>query len=297
MNKTKKQDKNNTVILPIEDKNPSVRVFRVCSYTILIILAMISLLPPLWVFFSAFKNINEFLATPPTIIPRSFEPHKIIEAWEQANFGTAYINTIIIGGGQLIINLLFNGLAGYSLSRLKPKGWKLVFMLVTWTMMMPHTVNMVPLYMTFIDMPIIHVNLSNTYIPLYIMAGAQPFTMLLFKSFFDSIHMSYLEAARIDGCTELGIFFKIILPLSKPVIFSVSLFALNGIWGDFFWPYLLLRDERLLPTGVKIYKLAGTARKDIYFMVMIFVMLPPIIIYFTFQKYLMKGLSIGGVKG
>ncbi len=297
MKENKKQKQNNTVILPIEEKNPSSRAFYIIAYTILIILAGISLFPPLWVFLSAFKNINEFLATPPTIIPRSFEPWKVIEAWKQAHFGTAYLNTLCIGGGQLIVNLLLNGLAGYSLSRLKPKGGKLVFMLITWTMMMPHSMNMVPLYMTFIDMPIIHVNITNTYLPLWIMAGAQPFNILLFKSFFDSIHMSYLEAARIDGCTEFGIFTKIILPLSKPIVFTVSLFALNGIWGDFFWPYLILRDEKLLPTGVKIYKMATAARKDIYFMVMIFVMLPPIIIYFTLQKYMMKGLAIGGVKG
>lgn len=297
MKENKKQKQNNTVILPIEERNPSSRAFYICAYIILTILAVVCLFPPLWVFLSAFKNINEFLATPPTIIPRSFEPWKVIEAWKQANFGRAYLNTLCIGGVQLIINLLFNGLAGYSLSRLKPKGWKLVFMIITWTMMMPHSMNMVPLYMTFIDMPIIHVNLSNTYIPLYIMAGAQTFNILLFKSFCDSIHMSYLEAARIDGCTEFGIFTKIILPLSKPIVFTISLFALNGIWGDFFWPYLLLRDESLLPTGVKIYKMATAARQDIYFMVMIFVMLPPIIIYFTLQKYMMKGLALGGIKG
>lgn len=265
MKKNKRQDKNNTVILPVEHKNPTARAFYIAAYTILIILAVICLFPPLWVFFSAFKNINEFLATPPTIIPRSFEPYKVIEAWNEVNFGRAYLNTFYLGAGQLVFDLLFNGLAGYVLSRLKPRGWKLIFMIVTWTMMMPHSMNMVPLYMTFIDMPLIHINLSNTFLPFWIMAGAKPFTILLFKSFFDSIHMSYLEAARMDGCTELGIFFKIILPLSKPIIFSVSLFALNGIWGDFLWPYLILRDENLLPTGVKIYKMGASAREDIYF--------------------------------
>lgn len=297
MKKNKKREKNNTVILPVESKNTSSRILYTVIYIILIILALISFIPPLWVLFSAFKNINEFYMTPPTIIPRSFEPGKIVEAWKLANFGSAYLNTIWLGAGQLVFDLLFNGLAGYVLSRLKPKGWKLIFTVVTWTMMMPHSMNMVPLYMSFVDMPLIHVNLTNTFWPFWIMAGAKPFTILLFKSFFDSISMSYLEAARIDGCTEFGIFYKIILPLSKPIVFSVSLFTLNGIWGDFLWPYLILRDASLYPTGVKLYKMGQVAREDIYFMAMIFVMLPPIIIYFTFQKYLMKGLSLGGIKG
>ncbi|MBQ8588390.1 MAG: carbohydrate ABC transporter permease, partial [Clostridia bacterium] len=211
MKKKKKYEKNNTVILPVESKNTSSRILYTVIYVILIILAAVCLIPPLWVLFSAFKNINEFYMTLPTIIPHSFEPWKIVEAWTQANFGNAYLNSIWLGAGQLAFDLVFNGLAGYVLSRLKPKGWKFVFTIITWTMMMPHSMNMVPLYMTFIDMPLIHVNLSNTFLPFWIMAGAKPFTILLFKSFFDSIHMSYIEAARMDGCSEIGIFVRIIL--------------------------------------------------------------------------------------
>lgn len=297
MKKDKKKESAHGIILPVEEKDMVSKIVYGVLYAILMIMAIICLFPPLWVLLSAFKNINEFLATPPTIIPRSFEPEKIVTAWKEARFGRSYLNTLYLGAGQLVFSLLFNGLGGYVLSRLKPKGHTLIFTLVTWTMMMPTTVAMVPLYMTFIDMPIIHINLSNTFLPFWIMAGASPFYILLFKSFFDSIHMSYLEAARIDGCTELGIFFKIILPLSKPVMFSVALFVLNGIWGDFLWPYLILRKEELYTTGVKIYQMQSGVQIDIYFMSMLFVMLPPVIMYLLFQKYLMKGLSIGGVKG
>ena len=297
MKKDKKKESAHGIILPVEEKDMVSKIVYGVLYAILMIMAIICLFPPLWVLLSAFKNINEFLATPPTIIPRSFEPEKIVTAWKEARFGRSYLNTLYLGAGQLVFSLLFNGLGGYVLSRLKPKGHTLIFTLVTWTMMMPTTVAMVPLYMTFIDMPIIHINLSNTFLPFWIRAGASPFYILLFKSFFDSIHMSYLEAARIDGCTELGIFFKIILPLSKPVMFSVALFVLNGIWGDFLWPYLILRKVELYTTGVKIYQMQSGVQIDIYFMSMLFVMLPPVIMYLLFQKYLMKGLSIGGVKG
>ncbi len=297
MKKHKKQERNNSIILPVEQKDRTSRVVSTIFFTVLSVLAVVCLLPPLWVLLSAFKNINEFFATPPTLIPRSFEPWKLVSAWKEARFGRAYLNTVYLGAGQLAFSLLFNGLGGYVLSRLKPKGHKVIFALVTWTMMMPTSVCMVPLFMTFIDMPLIHVNLSNTFLPFWIMAGASPFYILLFKSFFDSIHMSYLEAARIDGCTEFGIFTKIILPLSKPIMFSVALFVLNNIWGDFLWPYLLLRDKELYTTGVKIYQMQSNVSKDIYFMSMLFVMLPPIVIYIFFQKYLMKGLSLGGIKG
>lgn len=297
MAKKHKDDDGHGIILPIERKDKATRIVYIISYSVLTFLALICFFPPLWTFLSAFKNIKEFQMTPPTIIPRSFEPWKLAEAWKKTDFGRSYLNTLIMGGGNVLFSLTFNGLAGYTLSRLKPKGHKLIFMLITWTMMLPTSVKMVPLFMTFIDMPFLHINITNTFLPFWIMSGASCFYILLFKSFFDSIHISYLEAARIDGCTELGIFYKIILPLSRPVMFSVAVFVMNGIWGDFLWPYLILTNENLYTTGIKLYKMNGTTTQDIYFMMMVFVIIPPIIMYFTFQKYLMKGLSLGGVKG
>ena len=295
--KVKQIDSSHGIITNVERSNASARVFMTIAYIILIIAALVCFLPPIWVFISAFKDTNEFLMSPPTIIPRSFNPEKFVEAWKQSNFGRSYLNTMIMGAGNVIFSITFNGLSGYALSRLKPKGWNLVFILLTWSMMMPASVCMVPLFMDFCSLPIIGVNITNTFLPFWIMSAGGSFTTLLFKSFFDSISISYLEAARMDGCTELGIFFRIIVPLSKPIMFTVMVFALNGIWGDFLWPYLILREDNLLTTGVKIYKMQGSATIDMQFMVMLFVTIPPVIVYLFLQKYMMKGISLGGVKG
>ncbi len=295
--KTKQINSSHGLILSIEHDNASTKIFYIVSYAILIILGLVCFLPPIWIFVSAFKDINEFLATPPTIIPRSFNPGKFIEAWKQSDFGRSYLNTMIMGLGNVASHLIFNGLAGYALSRLKPKGWKFIFLLLTWSMMMPASVCMVPLFMDFCELPIFGINITDSFIPFWLMSAGGSYTTLLFKSFFDSISISYLEAARIDGCSELGIFFRIIVPLSKPIMFTVTVFTLNGIWGDFLWPYLLLRDKELWTTGIKIYKMQASATKDMQFMVMLFATIPPVIVYLFLQKYMMKGISIGGVKG
>lgn len=295
--KIKQPDSSHSLVLSIEHGDANVRIFYTIAYAILIILALVCFLPPIWVFVSAFKDINEFLANPPTIIPRSFNPGKFVEAWKQSNFGRSYLNTMIMGAGNVVFNIGANGFAGYALSRLKPKGWRLIFTLLTWSMMMPASVCMVPLFMDFCELPIFGINITDSFLPFWIMSAGGAFTTLLFKSFFDSISLSYLEAARIDGCSEIGIFMRIIVPLSKPIMFTVMVFALNGIWGDFLWPYLILRDENLWTTGVKIYKMQGSATKDMQFMVMLFVTIPPVIVYLFLQKYMMKGISIGGVKG
>ncbi|MEG2670553.1 MAG: ABC transporter permease subunit, partial [Oscillospiraceae bacterium] len=153
-------------------------------------------------------------------------------------------------------------------------------------------------FMTFIDFPIFHVNLINTYLPMWMMAGANAFYIMLFKSFFDSIPISYIEAARLDGCSNLGIFTRIILPLSKPLIMVIAIFSFNGAWENFFWPYLVLKDTNIQTVAVEIFKLkvSGIAI-DEFMVVLLFSIAPPAIIFIFLQKYIMTGFTLGGIKG
>ena len=298
MLKRKKEDKKKSgIILDIEQSQGKVKLFNIINFSILLIIMCICVLPILWVIASSFKDTQEFIMDPPTIIPRSFNINKFPEVWKDAHFGKSYLNTITMGAGNVVFSITINGLAGYVLSRLRPKGHILVITLILWTMMTPHTMNMVPLFMTFVDFPLLHINLTDTFWPFWLMSGAAPFFVMLFKSFFDGIPMSYMEAARIDGCTELGIYTKIILPLSKPVVFTVAIFVLNGIWGDFLWPYLILREPSLYTTGIKIFYLQKDATIDVQYMSILFVVIPSAVMYVTFQKYLAQGIAIGGVKG
>ena len=257
------------IVLATEMKSLKVKVIYWVFFAFLSVLAVVCIFPVLWLLLSAFKNIDEFLMNPPTIIPRSFEFGKLFSVWRKIPaMQKAYINTLIMGLGDIFFSLTVNGLAGYSLSRLKPKGHKLILALVLWTMMMPSAVSMVPLFMTFVDFPYLHVNLTNTFLPMWLMAAANPFYVMLFKSFFDSIHISYIEAARLDGCTEISIFLRIVAPLSTPIMMTVVIFIMNGIWGSFLWPYLILRDPNLYTTGIRIYSLLNEVRIDEYYMAM-----------------------------
>lgn len=295
--RTKEVEKRNSFILDIEQKQPKIKVLNIIVFSILFVMACVFTIPLLWLIVSGFKDISEFRMDPPTIIPQSFQPYKLIEVWKKAKFGRTYLNTLIMGIGNVISCVTCSGLAGYVLSRLKPRGHKVIMTLILWTMMMPKTMNMVPLFMTFIDFPIFHFNLSNTFWPFWLMSGATTFYMMLFKSFFDGIPTSYLEAARIDGSSELGNYVRIILPLSKPVIFTVTIFILSGIWGDFLWPFLIFQDPDKFTTGIKIYHLQKTLSVDENFLSMLFVIFPSAVMYFGFQKYLSQGMSLGGVKG
>ena len=288
------------IISKFDMQNPSVKVLYGLIWFFLILAVLLCFVPPLWCMTSALKDSREFFSVPATIIPRSFHPEKLWETWEMLNFGQAYLNTIVVLCGSLIMSLVCNGMMGYVLSRLRPRGYKLVLSLVLWTLMLPQSVSQVPLFKNFLSLPILGINITESYLPMWLLAGANAFYVLIFKSFFDSIPQSLIEAARLDGCTNLGIFFRVMLPLSKPVLMVIAIFTINASWSDFFWPYLVLGSRSELYTVmVKIFYMAGSSgySEDIQVVALIFTIIPPTILFLFFQRYIMSGFTLSGIKG
>lgn len=286
------------IISKFDMQNPSVKVLYGLIWFFLILAVLLCFVPPLWCMTSALKDSREFFSVPATIIPRSFHPEKLWETWEMLNFGQAYLNTIFVLCGSLVMSLVCNGMMGYVLSRLRPRGYKLVLSLVLWTLMLPQSVSQVPLFKNFLSLPILGINITESYLPMWLLAGANAFYVLIFKSFFDSIPQSLIEAARLDGCTNLGIFFRVMLPLSKPVLMVIAIFTINASWSDFFWPYLVLGSRSELYTVmVKIFYMAGWYSEDIQVVALIFTIIPPTILFLFFQRYIMSGFTLSGIKG
>lgn len=279
-------------------KKPSFILLYWVMFAILILISLVCLLPTLWVGLSGFKDVSEMYAVPPTIIPKSFNVGKVADVWFKVNVLKYFTNSVMLIIGCWAFDIVVNGLAGYVLSRIKPVGSSVIETLVFWSMLLPG-ISMVPLYMTFVDVPLLHINLIGNYLPIWVIAGANAFNILLFRNFFNSIPMSYLEAARIDGCTDLGIFGKIILPLSKPIIMVVTIFSITGTWGNFMWPYLILGNTNLEPVAVMLYRLStGSSLMDNEYMLLLMIsIIPMIIMYAIFSKHIMGGLNMSGLKG
>lgn len=292
-------DKKTTGIYTAVDmKSKSAKLVYWILWAIMLLFAMCCFLPPLWILLSSMKDTKEFLQIPPTLFPKRFDIGKVAEVWKTLDFVKYYINTVVLAIGDVVFMILINGLAGYVISRLKPKGASLISILVLWTMMLPGTVSMIPLFKTYIDVPYLHVNLTNTYWPMWLMSGAQAFYVMLFKNFFDTIDMALVEAARIDGCNDFKIFTRIMLPLSVPIIATVSIFTVNGAWGNFFWPFLLLKNTEIQTVSVELYNLKQSGyAMDKYMVALLLSIIPPSIIFVLFQRHIMGGINIGGVKG
>lgn len=295
----KKEKRESTgAILEPDLKSKKVKIGYAILYAVAIIISLTFIVPVIWILLSAFKDTKEFSAITPTLLPQNIDIKKIGRVWSRVSLGRAYLSTVYMMAGSLFFSLISNGFAGYVLSRLKPRGSVVVATVILWSMMMPGGLSMVPLFISFTkNIPFTNVNLMDSYLPIWMMAGASAFNVLLFKSFFDGISTSYLEAARIDGCSEIGIFGRIVMPLSKPVFFSVAIFVLTGGWGQFLWPYLLIKTVAKQPIGVRTYLMQSELAIDEYFMMLIFVIVPPVLFFCFFQKYIMDGVSLGGVKG
>lgn len=296
----KKDAQSMGIISKYDMRNPWIKILYGFIWFCMILAVLVCFIPPLWVMTSALKDSREFFSVPATTIPRSWHPEKLWDTWNMLNFGKAYLNTLSVLCGSLVVSLVCNGMLGYVLSRLKPRGSKIVLSLVLWTLMLPQSVSQVPLFKNFLSLPILGINITETYLPMWLLAGANAFYVLVFKSFFDSIPQSLIEAARLDGCNNLSIFFRIMMPLSKPVLMVITIFTINASWSDFFWPYLVLGSRTELYTVmVKIFYMAGSTgySEDIQVVALIFTIIPPAILFLFFQRYIMSGFTLSGIKG
>lgn len=165
-------------------KSGKVKVAYTVMIIFLVVLAISCLLPVVWAAMSALKQPEEMYRIPPTFFPTTVDLSRVKKIVSQVHIGHYLLNTIWIILGCWIVDVLFNGLAGYVLSKIRPKGTPVVETLIFWSMMLPG-ISMAPLYMTFVDLPILHIDISGTFFPLWIMAGCNAFNIMLFRNFFD----------------------------------------------------------------------------------------------------------------
>lgn len=293
-----KKEMNKGILTSTDMKQVKYKLLYAAILAFVLIYCVVTLIPVVWIVLSGFKDVKEMYSVPVKFFPKKIELSKLTKIWREMKFYKYYISTFEMALGAVVSTCLVGGLAGYSLSRLKPAGSKLVFMILFWLMLMPGTLRTVPLYMTFNDFPVIHINMLNSFWPIWLMSASGIFNIILFKNFFDGISSSIIEAAKIDGATDIGIFARIVLPLSMPVFMTVAIFTFNGQIGQFFWPYLLINKKEMTVLGVQMFNMNKSSyTMDYQMLAVLFSILPQLVVFAIFQKRIIGGVNIGGVKG
>ena len=257
------------------------------------LMVLVAVFPLIWVILAGFKDLKEFMSST-SIFPREFNFGLFATTWNQLGIAKNYLNSLISVAGSVLCALLFNGLLGYGIGVLKPKGHGVVKKLVMFSLLMPATISIVPLFMN-----IQNLNLGSSFLPLWLSFGANAMYVILFAQFFESLPRSIIEASRIDGCSQLQTFFRIVLPLSKPICVVISIFAINSSWSDFLLPYLVLRgsDKQTVMVRLFVFSTEQTVNADAMMRSVVFAMIPPIILFFIFQKQLTENAVSVGIKG
>ena len=274
-------------------------IYRIVLTLIVVVFTLIFIGPLYFLFADGLKSTQEAITNPPTLYPHHVHVSDYKSTWELLGMGRLFLNTFYYAFGALFFQLLFDVAAAYALSRLRPVLGNLVFALMLATLMIPATVLVVPQYLTVADLPILHINLIGTPEAIWLPSVTNAFNIFLLKRFFDSIPHELLDAAAIDGASPMRTLLRIVVPISRPILAVVSIFALVTVWKDFLWP--LLVENGYTPTretlNIGIYLASGSTPENLVLAASAMAAIPTIIFFLVFQRNIMAGLTAGGIRG
>jgi len=273
--------------------------YRVILTLVIVVFTVVFIGPMYFLFTDGLKSTQEAIATPPTLYPHHLHPSTYLQAWNRLDIAKLLWNTLYYAFGALAFQLVFDVAAAYSLSKLRPVLGNTIFFLMLATLMIPSTVLVVPQYITMASLPILHLNLIGSPEAIWLPSVANAFNIFLLKRFFDSIPTDYIDAAGIDGASRLKILWRIVLPISRPIMGVVSIFGLVGVWKDFLWP--LLVEYGYSPTretlNVGIWQAAVGTPQNLIIAASAMAAIPTIVFFLVFQRNIMAGLTAGGIRG
>jgi multiple sugar transport system permease protein len=271
---------------------------RAVQMALLIFLLIGALGPLLWLAKSAITPTQDTLRQPLALWPHGADWANLRTAWVDLGLDRYFVNTLVIAFGSWATQMIVATTAGYALSILKPRFGHILYGAVMATMFVPTVVLLVPLYLTILDMPVVHVSLINTFWAAFLPAGASAFNIAIMKRFFDNLPTEIIEAARVDGAGDFRMFRSIVLPMSRPVLGVVSVFAVLAAWKDFIWPLIVLPDPAKQPLSVRLPALAPVTELDIFLAALLISTSVPIVFFLVFQRFFLRGGGLdGAVKG
>jgi raffinose/stachyose/melibiose transport system permease protein len=265
-------------------------------YVTLLILGVLVLYPFITLIFGSLKSESEFFANP-VGFPMTWQWHNYVDAWQQAHIGQFTINSAIVAAGTVILTLFCAGTASYALSRFSFPGNRIIYLAFIILLTLPVQVYIIPLYVV-----VVKARLADNLLGLILCyaTGSLPLSVFLFKTYFDAIPTELLDAARLDGCGDWLTFTRVVLPLSRPIIATVSIFTFVQAWNEFFLALIFIHnpDRQTLPLGLQAFFVNQFQTQfPELFATLIISIAPIVIVYLLLQRQFIAGLTAGAVKG
>ncbi|ADD44338.1 carbohydrate ABC transporter permease [Stackebrandtia nassauensis] len=287
-------DSNGGLLSAADWRRPGVRrTARTVHTLLLVVLFVVGLGPMLWLAKAAVTPTRDTLREPLSLWPNGFDFANLSEAWTRVEIDKHFLNTVIIAVGAWFVQLLVATTAGFALSVLRPRYGRVLTGLVLATLFLPPVVLLVPMYLNVVE-----VSMIDTFWAVWLPAGANAFNVLLVQRFFDNLPREVFEAAIMDGAGAGRLFWSVVLPMSRPVLGVVSVFAVIATWKDFLWPMLVLPTPAMQPLSVRLPVLQQYIELDVFLAALAISTVLPVAVFLVFQRLFLSGGGLSGaVKG
>ncbi|WP_241493694.1 carbohydrate ABC transporter permease [Microbacterium testaceum] len=286
-------------MISVTDRNrPSVRAGTAAINALLLgTLVLTGLYPLYWTVKGAISLTQQLLREPLRPWPDPVQIENLALAWNQLDIGRYLLNTVVLVAGSWVIQIGVCTLAAYALAILRPWWGKYVYGAILATLFVPGTVTLISLYLTVRSMPVTGWNLLNTPWAIWGPAAVSAFSIVILKRFFDDIPREIIEAAELDGASPFAVFRMVVLPVSVPILAVTSLMSIMWSWKEFLWPLVVLTEPSAQPLSVALPRLASQADQSLLIAGMLIALVPPVLLFVIFQRYITRGLGYTGVKG
>jgi multiple sugar transport system permease protein len=281
--------------LSAERRRPgSFRVTSVISQILLSLVALLFLVPIIWMLVSALKPSAEVFTTPPTLFGSEVMFSNFVEAWNYLPFGRFILNTVIVAGIGTLITLVASAMSGYAFARLNFRFRGGLFVLYLSTLIVPQEVIVIPMFLVMQRLGWV-----NSYQALILPWAFTAFGTFLLRQFFLTIPRELEEAAKIDGCGHIRILRSIIIPISAPALAVLAVFTFISYWNSFLWPLIIINDtaKMTVPLGLDLFLGQQGQRWELLMAAATISMVPTVILVLALQKYLVRGIALSGLGG
>ncbi|NMB13201.1 MAG: carbohydrate ABC transporter permease [Firmicutes bacterium] len=281
---------------------------KIALYVIMILVAVIMATPFVYMVSVAFKTPAEMIAYPPKLLPKGLYLENFRQVWDTSNLSQYFLNTVIVSVVKTALVVMVAALAAYPFAKLDFPLRDVLFMLVLATLMIPYQVTLIPLFVLVKKIPLVGGNnilgeggtgLLNTLWALIIPGFVSPVGIFLLRQFISTLPDELFDAARIDGCTEIGIFSKMVLPLIKPAITALSIMTFQGAWNDFVWPLLVTQSQSVWTLQVALSQLQTQFSGSEWAQLMagtVISVIPLLTVFMFGQRHFVEGVAFTGMK-
>jgi len=269
------------------------RGWLTARYLLLVAGAVLMVAPLVWMALASFKTLPEILRVPPTLLPESLHLDNYRTVLGDTAFVRYFLNSVLVAGITVASVLITSSMAGYAFAKFEFPGRRVLFVLVLATLMIPFQVRVIPLYVLASDL-----GLLDSYAGLVLPGLVDAFGIFLMRQYLQSIPSELIDAARVDGASELTIFVRIVLPLAKPALAALAIFSLVASWESFLWPLLVLSspDKYTLPLGLAQFSGRFVTRVDLQMAASALTILPMLIVFLIMQRRFIEGMATAGMK-